>query len=169
MLSLLCTITLIFSLCTVFASASGHADFIAAYAVNLRSGQTVGSSIVTTAPKQSTLNNGDNSGWIFGTSFTGVSYHSDFGYVRNDLMIPSQSCKKVSTSSGNGLYMRKDAGTGYAKVYSAAIPNNTFLYYISQKVGTDGDIWYKVRAFATGMDALTGYVHSDYVTTVHGI
>lgn len=163
---------MVISLSSTFAYAEGSTvtprtngvDFIAAYSLNLRDAQTAAGNIVVNVPKQSTLNNSDNGGWWWSDStWTGVHYGSKFGYARNDLICPSQSCYKVTASSG--LNLRSAAST--SSLSKGLISYGEYVYIIDF---TSSD-WCEVLALSSNssVDGKTGYVSRDYITRVYGI
>ncbi len=61
-----------------------------------------------------------------------------------------------SISSGDGAYVRSDAGTGYSAI--ALLGYGTAVTVYGEKQGTDGYKWYQVK-----INGNTGYIRSDLV------
>ena len=140
---------------------SAGVDYITAYACTLRAGQSSSSTSLASIAKGKRVNNSDNSGYMFSnTSWTGVTYNAQFGYIRNDLIIPSQDCYRVTTTSG--LKLRKGPGSGYG--YYGTILYNTYLHVIEYTNSS----WYKVRAYSSSLDSYVGYVSTSYIAQVTG-
>ena len=59
-------------------------------------------------------------------------------------------------SSGDGAYVRSDAGTGYSSI--ALLGYGTAVTIYGEKKGTDGYTWYEVK-----VSGKTGYIRSDLV------
>ena len=72
---------------------------------------------------------------------------------------PASAMQKVCKVTGSTLFVRKDAGTKYAKVGS--LKKGTYRLVLGSKEGTDGKTWYKVS-----VKNKTGYICSQYTSTV---
>ena len=174
-LAWICTLTLVLSLSTVFASAAEaereeptrtvdpQRDYLLPYAANLRSGAGTNYATLRTVPAGYRVRGvlSGNSGWTYSSStWTKVTY-IDTGYMRNDLIIPLNKSYVVTTNST--LNLRAYAGNGEV---IKSLANGTKLCKLGETLYNDV-VWYYVRAYLDG-ERVTGYVHSGYVGVEYG-
>ena len=154
-LALLCTLTLVLSLSTVFASAavpprvepmnSIDNDFVATVAIS-------------SAPARSRLRSTvTSSTWVWNSTHVwSLSYAGSTISAPSPQIIPCNKCRRVSTTSG--LYIRTGAGAGCSLLISSALAYNTLLCVYDSKT-VEGEVWYKVRPYIGGV----GYAHCGWV------
>ena len=121
--------------------------------LNFRKGASTSSSIITTIPKNTSIEIIDKStsGWYK------VKYNNNTGYVSSKYVQPSSNNTSSSTSKNQGvttanLNFRKSAST--SSLIINTIPKNTTIEII-EKLSSG---WYKVK-----YKGLTGYVVGSYV------
>lgn len=89
--------------------------------------------------------------------WTDVTASNGIGWVRNDLLCPSENCYAVSTTAG--LNLRAGPSTGYPVVY--ALEYGTYVEVISF-----GSAFNFVRVRTGDYEGTRGYVSVDYIRQV---
>lgn len=174
-LALLCTLTLVLSLCTVFASApeaereeptryNTSTDYVAGCYGQIYYDAGGANSLTDFYSNYRLLGITSNAGWNYNSQFTKVTRGSYTGYTQNNRIVPMSNSYKVNSA---GHYLTTTAG-GSTNAYTYAVPNNSIAYYLRSETGSDGATYYRVRVWIGG-NSYIGFLPKSCLTRTYGV
>ena len=163
-LSLICALTLVISLCSVLVSAAdaekdlptrAERRYVVAVAGTKLYTAPTGVSVLASIPVKTVIIGvaSSNIGWGYDSVRTQVTYSNNTGYVINKNMIPYQKAMKVTTATH--LYVSASSSSGY--VFPQTMSIGTLLCL---RDSSDPNYYY-VRAYITSGGSTS--VYSGYV------
>ncbi len=158
-LALLCTLTLVLSLCTVFASAT---NYVTVWPTKIYPGQGPDNPMYSLSKG---MNMSGSSGWTYSTGYIAVTRSSYSGYTVKKCIIPSNKCWKTH-SSCNICNWNSSTQTMYTT--TEYIPSGAIVSRENSKTDVYGHVWYYIHYATSASSYVQGYIGQEYVREYTG-